>query len=90
MRVNGAPAKAATVVRVGDHIEARLHHRDRLLEVVRLIDKRVSASLAAECVIDTSPPPPAPSEPAAGFDRDRGAGRPTKRDRRTLDRLRGR
>ncbi len=90
MRVNGAPAKPATMVRVGDHVEARLHGRDRMLEVVRLIDKRVSAPLAAECVIDSSPPLPPKDEATPSFDRDRGAGRPTKRDRRNLDRLRGR
>ena len=65
------------------------HGRDRLVEVVRIIDKRVSAPLAAECLVDSSPPPPAKDETPPVFDRDRGAGRPTKRDRRDLDRLRG-
>jgi ribosome-associated heat shock protein Hsp15 len=59
------------------------------LEVVRLIDKRVAAPVAAECVVDLSPPAPARDE-AAPFRRERGAGRPTKRERRDLDRLRSR
>ena len=90
VRVNGSPAKAATTVRVGDRVDARVHGRDRILEVVRLIDKRVGAALAAECLIDFSPPPPPKDAAAPVFDRDRGAGRPTKRDRRDLDQLRRR
>ena len=90
VRVNGSPAKAATTVRVGDRVDARLHGRDRVLEVVRLIDKRVGAAVAAECLIDFSPPPPPKDASAPVFDRDRGAGRPTKRDRRDLDQLRRR
>jgi ribosome-associated heat shock protein Hsp15 len=48
------------------------------LEVARVIDKRVGAPLAAECMVDHSPPPPkaADQEPAV-FARDRGSGRPT-------------
>src|SRR5690606_38603025 len=38
VRINGRPAKPATPVRVGDRVEAHVHDRDRVLEVVRLID----------------------------------------------------
>ncbi|MGH8920390.1 MAG: RNA-binding S4 domain-containing protein [Acidimicrobiales bacterium] len=92
VRINGAPAKPASPVRVGDRVEARVHGRQRELEVVRLIEKRVGAPVAADCLVDHSPPPPArdgqPAPPP--FARDRSAGRPTKRDRRQLDRLRRR
>jgi ribosome-associated heat shock protein Hsp15 len=64
--------------------------RDRVLEVVRLIDKRVSAPLAAECFAEFSPPPPPREYVAPLFRRDPGSGRPTKRDRRRLDEFRGR
>lgn len=89
VEVNGVSAKAATPVHVGDRVEARLAGRDRIVEVTRLIDKRVGAAIAAECLADHSPPPP---ERVASpvFDRDPGSGRPTKRDRRVLDRFRGR
>jgi ribosome-associated heat shock protein Hsp15 len=90
VRVNGRPAKPATPVRVGDRVEAHVADRDRLLEVVQLIDKRVSAPLAAECLVDHSPPAPPREYVAPLFARDRGAGRPTKRDRRRLEQLRGR
>ena len=88
MRVNGAPAKPAHPVRVGDRVEARLHGRERVLEVVRIIEKRISAPLAAECLVDHSPPPPPKEEWFPNFARDPGAGRPTKKDRRRLDRFR--
>jgi ribosome-associated heat shock protein Hsp15 len=90
VRVNGNPAKPATSVRVGDRVEARVGDRDRVLEVVRLIDKRVAAPLAAECLVDHSPPAPPREHVAPLFRRDRGAGRPTKKDRRSLDRMRNR
>ena len=89
VRVNGHPAKPATTVRVGDRVEATYAGRRRVLEVARVIDKRVGAPLAAECIVDHSPPPPSSHDTPAVFARDRGAGRPTKRDRRRLDRFRG-
>jgi len=90
VRINGHRAKPASLVRVGDRVEARAGDRDRELEVVTLIDKRVSAPIAAGCVVDHSPPPPDRDPTAPVFQRDRGAGRPTKKDRRRLDRLLGR
>ena len=89
VKVNGNPAKPATPVRIGDRVEAHVHGRERTLEVVRLIDKRVGAAVAAECLVDHSPPPPLPEERVIPlFTRERGAGRPTKRERRDLDRFR--
>ncbi|HEX2575620.1 MAG TPA: RNA-binding S4 domain-containing protein [Aquihabitans sp.] len=90
VRINGAAAKAATKVRVGDRVTARLDHRDRDLEVVRIIEKRVGAPVAATCFVDHSPPPPPREVQPPAFERERGAGRPTKRDRRALDRHRRR
>jgi ribosome-associated heat shock protein Hsp15 len=87
--VNGTTAKPATTIHPGDRIEARVHGHDRVVEVVRVIDKRVGAPLAAECLVDHSPPPPSRHEQLPVFARPRGAGRPTKRDRRRLDRFRG-
>lgn len=90
VKVNGAAAKPATKVHPGDRVEAHAHKRDRIFEVVALLDKRVGAAVAAECLVDHSPPPPAKEEFVPIFHRDPGAGRPTKRDRRTLDRFRSR
>ena len=91
VRVNNVAAKPSTVVRPGDTVEARSAEREHVVEVTSLIEKRVGAPLASSCYVDHSPPPP--SEKEAGqlnFVRDRGTGRPTKRDRRQLDQARKR
>jgi ribosome-associated heat shock protein Hsp15 len=90
VRVNGERAKAAQPVRPGDELRVRIAGFDRILVVKRTITKRVGAALAAEAVEDRTPPPP-PRELAGSVPvRDRGAGRPTKRERRDIERLRGR
>lgn len=90
VQVNGRPAKPATTVKPGDEVEAFVHRRQRVVEVVRPIEKRVGAAVAAECLVDRSPPPPPKEEGPLDLLRDPGSGRPTKRDRRRLDRFRGR
>jgi ribosome-associated heat shock protein Hsp15 len=90
VQVNGARAKPAAPVRVGDTVRARVGDRERVVEVVRLIEHRVGAELAAACLVDRSPPPPPRDPLARSGRRDPGTGRPTKRDRRRLDRTRGR
>jgi ribosome-associated heat shock protein Hsp15 len=91
VKINGKTAKPASLISVGDRIVAHLHRRERVVEVRRVISKRVGAGVAAECFVDHSPPPPERDEFRPLFAvRDRGAGRPTKRDRRRIDRLRGR
>ncbi|HET6794886.1 MAG TPA: RNA-binding S4 domain-containing protein [Acidimicrobiales bacterium] len=87
--VNGTGAKPASPVRVGDRVSATLPGRRRVLEVTRVIDKRVGPAPAAECFVDHSPPP-VRDELAPAFRRDPATGRPTKRDRRQLDQLRRR
>lgn len=87
VRVNDRPAKPATTVVPGDEVRAVIGDRTRIVEVVRVIQKRVGAADAVTCYLDRSPvPPPVTALPVAV--RDRGAGRPTKRDRRLLDRWR--
>ncbi|WP_028646749.1 RNA-binding S4 domain-containing protein [Nocardiopsis sp. CNT312] len=88
VRVNGRPAKAATTVRPGDQVRVRLHGTTRLVDVSHVIVKRVGAPIAVRCYVDRTPTPPPQAEAGPLVRRDRGAGRPTKRDRRQLDRLR--
>ncbi len=89
VRVNDKPAKPAQVVRPGDRVVVRTPGWDRVFEVVDPITKRVGAPVAAKAYVDHSPERPAYlSAPMAR--RDRGTGRPTKKDRRQIDQLRGR
>ena len=83
---NGSPAKPSTKLRAGDRVEARIGGRERIVEVVRPIESRVGAIVAATCYVDHSPP----VVPEVGPDIRlmRGEGRPGKRLRRELERLR--
>ncbi len=100
VRVNDEIAKPSTKLVIGDRVEARLKERTTIYVVVALLEKRVGAALAADAYDDHSPPvlPSSYSSDsvggdAAGFDpgiRDPGAGRPTKKDRREIQKFRGR
>ncbi|MYU50557.1 MULTISPECIES: RNA-binding S4 domain-containing protein [Streptomyces] len=90
VRVNGERVKAAYTVRTGDEVRLRQAGLERIVVVSRLVRKRVGAAVAAECFVDNSPPPPPREEAPVMAHRDRGAGRPTKRDRREIEQLRGR
>ena len=90
VRVNGERAKAAQPVHVGDEIRYRESGFDRIVVVGAILVKRVSAPVAAASYTDLTPPPPPREEVAFTPVRDRGAGRPTKRERRDLEHLRGR
>jgi ribosome-associated heat shock protein Hsp15 len=89
VRVNGSTAKPAAPVRPGDRVEVRAHGTDRIVEVVEVIDKRVGAAVAVGCFVDHTPPPPDVDRTRVA-PRERGAGRPTKRERREIDRWRAR
>ena len=90
VRLNGQPAKAAQPVRIGDEVRVRIHGFDRIVVVKQLLAKRVAAPAAAEAIEDRSPPRPTAIEAAQVPHRPRGAGRPSSRERREIDRLRGR
>ena len=95
VRVNGTTAKPHRLVAVGDRLEIEKRDWLQTLEVLVLRDKPVPKAEARELYVDHSPPrlPPDPIKrllrrPAV--ERETGAGRPTKRDRRRLERLRDR
>lgn len=87
VRLNSDPVKASQIVVPGDRIRVRKDGWDRELEVTGLISKRVGAPVAAKCYLDHTPPREKVVVPQVPI-RDRGAGRPTKKDRREIDRLR--
>jgi ribosome-associated heat shock protein Hsp15 len=90
VKINGKSAKPAQPVRVSDQVRIRQDGRERVVVVSRIISKRVGAPVAAECYVDHSPPQPPREEVVRVAVRDRGAGRPTKRERRSIEKLFGR
>lgn len=82
VRLNGTRAKASSPVREGDMIEITTDHV-RLLVVVGLPEHTISKQVARTMYRDESPPRPA--EPPRMATRERGAGRPTKRERREME-----
>ena len=74
----------------GDVLTMTLHEQLKVWRVLAAGTRRGPASEAATLYEDISPPP-LPRGPAAAVHaaRDPGAGRPTKRERRDIDRLRG-
>jgi ribosome-associated heat shock protein Hsp15 len=92
VEVNGIGASAHKPVRIGDRIRATTLAGPRELVVRALGLRRLSAPDARELYEDVTPPP-SPEEVerrrmAPPDVRDPGSGRPTKRDRRELQRLR--
>lgn len=95
VRVNGLAAKAHRQLALDDRVEVAIGDWTRLLVVRELRDRPLPKAEAGRLFEDQSPPRPQLDPlsrllrrtPAA---RERGAGRPTKRERRDLDRLRGR
>lgn len=88
VKVNGDTAKAAQKVRIGDEVRLRVEGFDQVLRVRRLLVKRVGAPQARTAYEDLTPERPRMVIPVAR--REQGTGRPSKRERRDLDRLRGR
>ena len=95
VKIEEAPVKASAAVEVGQKVQVRKNGFDLEFKVIKLIEKRVGAALAVECYEDLTPP-----EEMNKFRnwfvgkgqaemRERGAGRPTKKDRRELDEYKG-
>ncbi|MCR9219493.1 MAG: RNA-binding S4 domain-containing protein [Alphaproteobacteria bacterium] len=94
MRLNRQPvAKPGQALRVGDVLTFPQGPHVRVIEVLALSARRGPAGEAQALYRDLDPPQPRarpgedPAAPAAAARREPGAGRPTKRDRRRLDRL---
>ena len=92
VRIGDQPAKPARRVRVGETVEVKRKDFVAIYRVERIIEKRVGAPIAVECYTDLTPERPKadPVFEAPAAVRERGQGRPTRRDRRAMERLRGR
>jgi ribosome-associated heat shock protein Hsp15 len=87
VRINGQRIDAASrVVKPGDVVTVALDRTVRVMKVVAFAPRRGDADAARVLYEDLAPPTP----PATPAERESGSGRPTKRERRELDRLRGR
>jgi ribosome-associated heat shock protein Hsp15 len=81
--------KPSHSVKIGDEVTARAPRGLVVLVVSQLSERRLAPALARALYEDRSPPPPPRDEFAPLAMREAGAGRPTKRERRELDRFRG-
>ncbi len=88
VRINGArTTHSAHPLRVGDMLVIDLDHRDTTVKVLAPGDRRGPYPEARLLYEDLTPPPAEDEEAPAFAARERGAGRPTKRERRAIDRL---
>jgi len=87
VKVNGKNVRASSALKTGDKIEARCPRGDVILVVLELEEKRQSPARARELYEDHSPPPEEKKDDLGA--RERGMGRPTKSDRRRMERFRG-
>jgi len=91
---SGVRAKPHKLVGAGDELHITTTAGERILVVRKLAEKRLSPPLARELYDDLTPPPEKEKNPLGDLPmpvmerRERGAGRPTKRERRELDRWR--
>ena len=92
--VNGNKVKASQMVNLGDHIQVKRRGFNFEYTILKLINKRVGAPIAQTCYADITPQEEllkfeswfAASRAKPEF-REKGLGRPTKKERREIDRF---
>ncbi|PSJ74904.1 RNA-binding protein [Sphingobacteriales bacterium UPWRP_1] len=94
IKINGNSIKASYLLKTGETLSIQKDGEKKILKVLALIEKRVGAPVAATCYEDLSPPPENSSQQQdalfyypAPIQRKRGTGRPTKKERREIDKL---
>ena len=87
VKINGQRAKPAATVRVGDLVELFAGDRYRRVVVQALPETNVSKEAARAMYLDETPVREK-LDAAMGSFRDRGAGRPTKKERREIEKWR--
>jgi ribosome-associated heat shock protein Hsp15 len=87
--INGYPVKPSRLITIGEELEVKKPPIIRSYKVLGLIDKRVGAKLAPQYVEDITPVEELNKLELARYNRsgvrDKGSGRPTKKERRDLD-----
>ena len=93
VKIDSTAAKAAYLVKIGQTIHFSNQGNKKIVKVTRLLEKRAGAEIALACYEDLTPPELNPkTNPAFFYNfevRDKGVGRPTKRQRREIDRFKG-
>ena len=90
VKLNGDNFKPSHAVKVGEIYTLSIGHQKKIIEVVALTEKRGSFEIAKKHYADKSPPPEKNEHlPSvffrSGVSRDKGSGRPTKKDRRDME-----
>lgn len=88
--MGGSPVKASREIKAGDIIVFKQASLTRTIEVKEILSNRVSARLVPEYILDLTPPEEYQKDEnirkTRVMFRPRGSGRPTKKERRDIDR----
>ena len=90
IKINGESVKASYLLKPGQSIQLNKQGEKSTFKVIKLIEKRVGAPIAIACYEDLTPPEEKNKLlfPSVFYEvRDKGSGRPTKRDRREIDKF---
>lgn len=86
--MDGMPVKSSRMVKKGDEISVRQSPIFRIFKVIEVSDKRMGAKLTPGFIVDITPSDQIEmlelTKLANKLNRQRGLGRPTKKDRREL------
>lgn len=89
VRLQGETFKPSHLVKAGERYSMSIGHSKKIIEVLAVLDKRKSFEVAQQFYADHSPPPePREQLPSVFINtvkRDKGSGRPTKKDRRDIE-----
>lgn len=90
VKLNGDNFKPSHVVKIGERYTMSIGGNKKIIEVTALLEKRQSFEVAQKHYTDHSPPPEKQeSLPSVFFKtnvrREKGLGRPTKKDRRDIE-----
>jgi len=89
--VNGAEVKPSRHVKVGDTLTVKKLPMVYTYSIIQLVDRRQPASLVKNYIVDTTPQEELDkaemNRMTTFVQRDRGAGRPTKKERRVLEKI---
>ncbi|MEN9447573.1 MAG: hypothetical protein RJA25_863 [Bacteroidota bacterium] len=90
VKINGESVKASYLLKPGQTIQLNKQGEKSTFKVIKIIEKRVGAPIAIACYEDLTPPEEKNKLlfPSVFYEvRDKGSGRPTKRDRREIDKF---